>query len=169
MINIRQGLFETNSSSMHSIGIQRNNQFENVPEKLELKPGEFGWQHEVLSDPFEIGSYLYTAILCLSKDKKDLSDWKTYLYDACYRVGCEVSFIEPTKDEYGFENYYIDHCDELIDFLKKLRRNEKRLLRFLFGQHSFIITSNDNDGHEYLEAMEKSLINNYVETYFKGN
>lgn len=169
MFNIRNCLFETNSSSTHSIGIQKNNQALSIPTKLTIAPGEYGWNHDVLSSPEELGSYLYTAILNLYDDPKQRSEWKTYLYDVCYANGCELEFVEPTINSFGFYDYYIDHVDELEEWLHKLRHNSKRLLRFLFGEHSFIITSNDNDGHEYIEEMEKLLVNKDIETYFKGN
>lgn len=170
MLNIRKSLFETNSSSMHSICIQRNNQFIDIPEKLNLQPGEFGWDCEVLTSPLTLGSYLYTALLCnLRNNKKELSDWKTYIYEACHNVGCEVDFSEPTVDEYGFTHYYIDHGSDyaIIDFLDKLRHNEKRLIRFLFGQHSFIITSNDNNGYDFFYDTKNKLVDQSVEEFFK--
>ena len=42
MINVRQSVFETNSSSMHSICIAKQNNYD-IPSTLHFDFGEFGW------------------------------------------------------------------------------------------------------------------------------
>ena len=61
MINVRQNLFETNSSSVHAICIAKDNNYY-IPKSLHFAFGEFGWETEVLTNPESLASYLYTAI-----------------------------------------------------------------------------------------------------------
>ena len=57
MIQIRSGVFETNSSSTHSICIPKKTK--STVNFVDFEIGEFGWENESV-DP---ASYLYTAIL----------------------------------------------------------------------------------------------------------
>lgn len=137
MINIRKGCFETNSSSTHAICLQKSDKL-NIPERLFFCLGEFGWDEGVLSSPYELASYLYTAILCNYEDKKEIASWKNWISDVLKKHGCDCKFEDP--DGY----YYIDHSYELEEWLKQIRRSEKKLLRLLFGVDTIIITGNDN-------------------------
>ena len=61
MIKVRQGVFETNSSSTHSICIAQTTDYI-IPDKVSFSVGEFGWEVDKLSSLSEKASYLYTAI-----------------------------------------------------------------------------------------------------------
>ena len=43
---IRQGVFETNSSSTHSMCIHPGNKYVPNMSKLKIETGEFGWEEE---------------------------------------------------------------------------------------------------------------------------
>ena len=60
---IRRSVFETNSSSTHSISIVREPTNIHFPTTLEFNVGEFGWEWKTYSDYLSKASYLYTAIL----------------------------------------------------------------------------------------------------------
>ena len=59
---IRQGVFETNSSSTHSICIVKTADIR-IPASLHLTMGEFGWECENYNDSETKASYLYTGLL----------------------------------------------------------------------------------------------------------
>lgn len=65
MKTIRKSVFETNSSSVHSLSISNDDRMCN-PNYLNGYFGEFGWGYEVLSTPEERLSYLLVALANLS-------------------------------------------------------------------------------------------------------
>lgn len=66
---IRQGVFETNSSSTHSICIAKDTELI-IPKELHLEFGEFGWECNTLNSLQEKASYLYTGLIA-EKRKED--------------------------------------------------------------------------------------------------
>ena len=170
MINIRNNLFETNSSSVHAICWSKNNDWE-IPNTLHFGFGEYGWDNRVLKSTYELANYLYTA-LCSLYGYKKLSDYTNYIYDTLGKYGCECTFAEPSTVEWGYFNSgYVDHSYELIPFIESLRKSEKKLLRFLFSPKSFIMTGNDNSENFYnwLDYFEESGDKNEVEMFIKDN
>lgn len=154
MINIRNNLFETNSSSVHAICIGKNN-VHDIPNTLYFKFGEYGWEQRYLCDPEDLASYLYTAIYECNTNIDDIEEYKNYIYEVLGKYDCECRFEEPTYDKYGWlDNGYIDHGYELKEWLDGLRHSEKKLLRYLFSPYSYIVTTNDNtyDLEEYLDG-----------------
>ena len=64
MKQIRPGLFETNSSSVHAIVITKNNNIEipkNLPPILEMVTISFGWEIDRYNDFPSKLQYLYNA------------------------------------------------------------------------------------------------------------
>lgn len=55
-------MFETNSSSTHSICITKSDVLD-IPSSVYFTTGEFGWSHQKLNSVKEKASYLYTAII----------------------------------------------------------------------------------------------------------
>lgn len=134
---IRQKVFETNSSSTHSICISKED-VKNFPACIHFGFGEYGWENDVVDDT---ASYLYTAIVEL--DKYDYIDKIKSILD---KHNIKYSFAK--KQEGGFwEEGCIDHVDELTEFVEDICNNENKLLRYLFGD-SMIYTGNDNDSEE---------------------
>lgn len=158
MIKIRRSVFETNSSSTHSICITRSNLELELPEKVIFDVGEFGWQEEKYSDVNEKASYLYTAILELY-DKKEQQKLINFIVKTLNKNNVDYTF-EPVGDKF----YYIDHCSELRKLVDLICHSEKRLLRYLFSEESFILTGNDNDDTDVdINVTYKH------ESYYKGN
>lgn len=176
MITVRKNVFETNSSSTHSLCIQKNMP-EKYPEYLKFSGEDFGWSNAIITDVQSKANYLYTALfdLCMYGNKKTfcghrLDWWKNYIYTELGKYNIEVEFEDTDEmlDKYKYPNYYIDHCDMLDDFITSMLR-PRRLMKYLFGENSFIITGNDNSPEEYDENCEK-LLNNYDgEIFYKGN
>jgi hypothetical protein len=62
MLKIRQGVFETNSSSTHSICIAKKAEL-NIPKHVYFDFGEFGWECDTLRSLSKKASYLYTGLI----------------------------------------------------------------------------------------------------------
>ena len=61
---IRQGVFETNSSSVHSISIIKNDFKGSLPKKFTIdNDGKFGWETCVYDGALRKAAYLYQAIV----------------------------------------------------------------------------------------------------------
>ena len=61
MQKIRKNVFETNSSSTHSICIAKDMELI-IPTSIHFEFGEFGWEVDTLSSVYEKASYLYTGL-----------------------------------------------------------------------------------------------------------
>lgn len=166
MINIRRSIFETNSSSVHAICIAKENDY-NIPSSLNFEVGEFGWGEDFIYDTWELASYLYTGILCCYHEQKDIEDFKNYIYEVLGKNDCDCTFEIAKHDSWGLSNGYIDHSEDLGEFLEVIRKSEKALLRFLFSADSFIITGNDNSDW-FKDTIEETDFSK-VSVYYKGN
>jgi hypothetical protein len=141
----RKGVFETNSSSTHSICIASDFDMANVesPKKIYFEFGEFGWEVRKLDTPQEKASYLYTALLELNLLEEYTQQIKHYLESN--NVKCDFQ-EKPQEGEYGGYDYYIEHnVEELVDYVETVCNSEDTLLSYLFSNRSFILTGNDND------------------------
>ena len=155
MKSIRKNVFETNSSSTHSLCITSNNLLDEKQNFVLFQLGEFGWEHDKLSSVEEKASYLYTGIMYNNLDERLLPKLK--------------EILDKNEIKYEFESddsdfYYIDHAEELDDFLKDICNDENKLMRFLFSSESFILTGNDNS------SLSVDINVDYDhEEYYKGN
>lgn len=136
MKQIRKGVFETNSSSTHSICISKAPV---TPGKfIHFYIGEYGWE----VDERDAKDYLYTAIL----ERGDWKDTLQKLKDILDKYQIEYKFEEPEWNKNGtyLENGYIDHSYEAQEFVDTVLADEDLLMRCLFGD-STVYTGNDND------------------------
>lgn len=153
---VRFGVFETNSSSTHSICIA----FGDIsPPKMEggvltIEPGEFGWEVEDHYDFATKASYLYTW--CYNKShtyddepEKELEGERKEKLDLLTEtlkeyVGCdEVLYL---KEDSYYPRGYLDHQSDESDRCPALEAFESKetLVQFLFNERSFVHTDNDN-------------------------
>jgi len=164
MKKIRNSVFETNSSSTHSICITKNNVLNDKRSEISFTIGEFGWECDTLSTPYEKAQYLYTGVL--ANNREELIDQIKSILD---KNNISYDFQEPEFETYGDENHkylkdgYIDHSCELGGFLD-ICTDENKLMRYLFSSESFIITGNDNDDYDV-----DINVNYDHEEYYKGN
>ncbi len=139
-MKIRKSVFETNSSSSHSVVIDRNaTDFEPVwtggDEYVTIIPGEFGWCVEVLRSWDERASYAYTHAInygtaCqLELLRKVIEDF----------TGKPVRF---SSDSSYWENGYIDH--QSVGLANEAFESETVLKQFIFGDRSLVVIDNDN-------------------------
>ena len=168
MKKIRKGMFETNSSSTHTIIVtDRNCEPGNL---VDFRIGEFGWSFECLDTIGEKASYLYTlACDCLGRDVYQ------DLYEVLIKYGVECSCSLPARfvEHNGYtylDNGYVDHCCEGKDFVDRMLSHEHILIRYLFSPDSFVITGNDNCDEEDYEWMQEQADVSYDHhVFYKGN
>lgn len=166
---IRNNVFETNSSSTHSICISKK---PIIVDDINTNcvgfcHGEFGWEFNRYDSIDERASYLYQAICDVYYNDKDArNDAMNQIYDVLGQYGISCYFEPDKKDSWGYPEGYIDHGSETIDFVQAVLHNENRLLRFLFGD-SFILTGNDNCYEN--EVPQYNVPESEYEIYYKGN
>ena len=136
---IRKNVFETNSSSTHSIAISKKPVV--IGKSIRFNIGEFGWENSCANP----ADYLYTAIL-EQNERLDLLD---KLKEILNKHSIKYEFEEPTyhtsdNGEYSWLSYgYVDHSFEVRELIFALLDDEDLLMRYLFGD-SMVYTGNDN-------------------------
>ena len=154
MIQIRKGVFETNSSSTHSIAIPRNC---TAPSCVYFREGEFGWEW----DEVDAADYFYTAIYDTSETAAELEEKLETLKDILNAHNIEFTFYDVDFEEHnGWLSHdgYIDHGYELKEFVDELLNDGDKLVRFLGG--GLVFTGNDNSDTEercFIERTEEYL------------
>lgn len=188
MIQIRNNVFETNSSSTHSICIPKKTK--KIDNFVHFGLGEYGWANERVDDT---ASYLYTAILCGYK-YDDAMEKLNELTDILNRHNIAYKFEKPKWESHEYngkkwlsiDSGYLDHAYEAREPVEALLSDEDILLRYL--SEGFIYTGNDNqnsipDGcdiadeyyYEYDDNWnEKCIPNPYhdeenFDYFYKGN
>lgn len=160
MINIRNSVFETNSSSSHSLVFSKKNRGYSydlpVDEDgvLTIPYGEFGWGPDILKTPIEKLSYLITDHQCLEGGivemiKARCPDVKEVVTESC--------------DSY-WEHGYVDHDSVGTS-------NEVSPEELVFNNDIIIIIDNDNsclfsgmtDEDEDIEALFDRSVNESIE------
>ena len=171
-INKRNNVFETNSSSIHAICIDKK-QPTYYPPHLSFRFGEFGWENECYNDYYANASYLYQALLGLTSQYGS----KDYIgkYDECceyirevlakHNVECDFETGEIDWHSY-MGNGYIDHVNQLDEWFDDLMKDDDKLIRFIFSDNSYIVTGNDNDDFGRPDVDEDE---DNVEVYWKYN
>ena len=173
-LTTRNGVFETNSSSVHTLVIGNNSdEFMNhLPTKVNFTFGEFCWEFEEYGDTFSKASYLYTAIYDVywkqdEENKALIQDFVEYIRNTLAKWNIECEFQKPKRAKYGtyLETGTIDHSDRLKSFLSRIRKDEVMLMNFLFCEDSMIYTGNDNEEDDRKIQKPK----NVILIYEKGN
>lgn len=154
---IRKNVFETNSSSVHSITVSEKSELFDYPEEKEdvivVVPGEYGWSGDDVMGLQEKLRYLMTLILATNYDydskKREFipEDRKLDLLkaDEDWQRICQVVRDKKHKEVIpnipkGL-NFYVDHqsCMSLDDFLGGISLDD-----FLFDPTYAVEIDNDN-------------------------
>lgn len=140
MIQIRRSVFETNSSSTHSIAIPRKIDRKDIPKSFVFNFGDFGWEDDEV-DPCD---YLYTAIY--NCDQNMITERLQKLSDCLERHNISYTFSKPKPAWYDTSELSyggIDHAYELdsCGFFSILE-DDDLLLRYL--TEGRVYTGNDN-------------------------
>lgn len=152
-VQIRQGVFETNSSSTHSICIAKNTELI-IPKEIRFEFIESAWSFETFHSLGVKAGYLYTGLVANDR-KEDIEK----IFKILRGKGVEV-----TAEEIGDDTGYIDHYADLTEFLDSICNDEDKLMNYLFSPLSFIITGNDNDDDDVSIKVEYPH-----DEYYKGN
>ena len=159
MIQIRNGVFETNSSSTHSIAIPKK--CDKIVNQVRFGLDEYGWENSVV---YDTASYLYTAIMCAYNEPeriKKLARLTTILNTH----GIAYTFEKPQWETYdsGYKvlaNGYIDHAGETCDLVDALLDDEDMLIRYLSA--GVVYTGNDNQEPRYDGC---NICDDYIDDY----
>lgn len=166
---IRRGVFETNSSSTHSLTIKNGNlndsnlhiDYDNM---LEVDFGEFGWEVCNYSDQYTKLQYILTMCAC-TEGRKCITPEEFYETDGFKSISsaiasyCHCDGIRVREDcirtshwDYCNEDYldfdgYIDHqsvedYSSVADFLEQ--NNISSVEDFIFNDGIIVHTDNDN-------------------------
>ena len=164
MKQIRNNVFETNSSSTHSIAIPKS--FGKIS-GVAFRVDEFGWGFNI-ADPAD---YFYTAIYETSDTEEEVSEKIRMLKDILDAHGIDYDFSEPkthiwhddydNKDYLSLDDGYIDHGGELKEFVDMLLNNGDKLVRFLSG--GLVFTGNDNCSTEQSGFIDRNI--EYIDDY----
>ena len=168
----RQGVFETNSSSTHSICIAKGNALI-LPEVIHFGMGEFGREERTLRSVGTKASYLFTGLVCNNR-MEDFEKIRSILESRGIQVSSEeITFEtrqyknskgEMVSYQYQINDGYVDHANEMVDFLNAVCSDEDKLMQYLFSDLSFIRTGNDNNDSDI------SINVSYpYDRYYKGN
>lgn len=183
-MKIRRSVFETNSSSVHVIGISREMpEKDMIPKEYKFMLGEFGWEVENYTNAEDRGAYLYTLAayrLYDSENEKEFFDWCAQVAALLHSYGVEevefagikyLDMVQPENSEVEKEildsyYYYVDHGYNWGDeFVESFAEDGEKLIKFLFGEHSEISTGNDNtDG-----CMPSGVSDEFCDVYERGN
>lgn len=177
---IRNSVFETNSSSTHSIAISKKKPV--ISKSIHFGIGEFDWENDCV----DTADYLYTAIL--EQDERD--EMLDKLIEILNKYSIEYEFETPIwhksfDGEYEWlDNGHIDHSNETREFIFAVLDDEDLLMRCLFGD-STVYTGNDNqdpcpsgcniaDEEYYDWGTNKMIKNPYhdpenYDYFYKGN
>jgi len=160
MIQVRQGVFETNSSSTHAIIIAREGT--ETFDQIDFRIGKFGWECDSYYYSVSKASYFYT--LACDLYNRDVADEISELLSP-YGITCTFS-KRPLFNGYGYlDNGYVDHPENGEELVKDLLSDASLLIDFLFNDESYVETGNDNDDEPV--GVDKPKCE-YVE-YYKGN
>lgn len=176
MITIRKGVFETNSSSTHSICISKAPVDIPKGRKISFTFGEYGWENDTV---YDTASYLYTGIY-ENKVEGQLDKLKSMLDE----MGVAYEFEQPGEHRGFFESGYVDHSYELNPFIEAVLSDKDLLARYLFGD-SYIETGNDNEDNDpstygvadevYWDERKREYVPNpyhdaeHFDYFYKGN
>lgn len=183
---LRKSVFETNSSSTHSICINSTGHYM-IPEKIHFEnDGCFGWDWETYHEVYAKAGYLYIALLerchwhCEDKNNAEqllnaVKDVQNELTSMLTELGVkEVTFDDVKISEYtygdktsryiSFEGY-IDHTEDLCDFVAAVMEDKELLAHYLFCPDSCVITGNDNSD----ESLSSYVPETCDVEFYKGN
>jgi hypothetical protein len=142
-MKIRRAVFETNSSSTHSISVASADadmmmDTIRIPESgvLELGTGEYGWEWEKYNDALTKADYC--AVYC-----RDAPKLREMLSDVLQKqTGAQAVVFADTE---GLDSY-IDHQSDIGDgqAAQEAFKDSETLRNFIFNKNSWLFLGNDN-------------------------
>lgn len=181
----RNSMFETNSSSTHTLAIRKCRVDKDIEDYINehglgiaVLGGQFGWEDEVYNDPVTKLSYLYSIICSGLYDEFVIR--KEQMRRILVNAGFTPVFEEmrpityrdaPDADTYveplNGRHIYVDHSHQWSgNFLEKVFEDEDLFLSFVFSPDSYIVTTNDNRDEDFEPEIPEFPETEY---YYKGN
>lgn len=137
----RNGVFETNSSSTHSITISnkgnKGNLYVDEDGVCRIYPGEFGWEIESYNDSTTKASYCLTYLMQFDDNNLEINMLKDVVKEISGAKS--VEFI-PNDGYYAWGN--IDH--QSSDVASEAFESRENLKNFIQNSRSVLRTDNDN-------------------------
>lgn len=178
---IRLGVFETNSSSVHTLTIGKK-RVTDIPENVYIYFQNFGWEIDTHSDIQTKLNYIWTGIVNMLSDSNvdqlhaQLEKYIDTINRVLHNSGVKNVRIEMPSEyhNWGGNVYYyvnecIDHGYELKEFIDMIFDDDETLADFIFGVNSIIYTTNDNCA-DYYDDEHDWVSNDDVYVIFdKGN
>lgn len=185
---IRKNVFETNSSSIHTLSVVRKPKTIKYPKEIVFGSDEFGWENETYTDTNSKAAYIWELIRYYSDNFDIIQNIIKSITDILKKHGITAKFVYGNidkvhtaheyngntyehnylefKDEDGVEDDgYIDHGNEGKEFINALLNNEELLLSFLFCEDSYLITGNDNEDDDEYPTPPTKTYNGIDERY----
>ena len=182
---LRNSVFETNSSSCHSLALTKGDNGERSPSKLytdyqldengnlHFNVGEYGWGFEVLSNFQQKLAYVMTYAI-LKGSYYDFLDLMKSLHDVTqfnqlYFRDQLVGYWDDEENQFKFSGYYSDVDDlerdigdayidhDSFDLLNGIIEDEDKLKNLLFVKDSEIVIENDNHFFQVAGGNEKEV------------
>lgn len=168
---IRRSVFETNSSSVHSVSISNNDLQDshltvNDDGYIEVDPGEFGWGVESFTD--QTTKLEYLVMMAMETEGKECTSIEEFYQTegfqhinreiACY-CNCKGIIVPELKIEKhtyktdkGEERFYINHegyidhqsCENYGSLKEFLDDYRTTVIEFVFNPGAILHISNDN-------------------------
>lgn len=140
---IRHGVFETNSSSTHSLVIDRNGDYTSITpddnNEIVIKPEDFGWQFEAYQDPKDKLAYLFIYVREWVETETRKNVYHNMITEMVKEhTGASRVYLASETDG------YIDHQSVEDGQLEPYFRDPQLLKDFVFGRNSVLKTGNDN-------------------------
>lgn len=147
---IRHGVFETNSSSSHSISIAKGNEEflmdSIIPDEyghIHLRGGEFGWSWEKFNDALTKANYCAVHASDPANLKRDAAHLKEMLVEVIKdQTGASEVVFELSTDWDSPNHSYIDH--QSAGVAQEAFASKETLRNFIFNRNSRLFTGNDN-------------------------
>lgn len=182
---LRNSVFETNSSSCHSLALTKGDNGERSLSKLytdyqldengnlHFNVGEYGWGFEVLSNFQQKLAYVMTYAI-LKGSYYDFLDLMKSLHNVTqfnqlYFRDQLVGYWDDEENQFKFSGYYSDVDDlernigdayidhDSLDLLNGIIKNEDKLKNLLFVSDSEIVIDNDNHFFQVAGGNEKEV------------
>ena len=149
-VQVRNGVFETNSSSTHAVSICAFNiNKHEIPETVVFETGDFGWEVNDYNDVNTKASYLWTAVVseyqyldeeedlirikaAFTKILNDAGVKNVYFKDADYKTSDYVN--RPYLDIDG----YIDHDSIVYDIYELKDEVDNDYINFIFNPENYV-------------------------------
>lgn len=160
MFKIRKGIFETNSSSVHTLCISKRNDLK-IPNSFKFeRGGEFGWSYDTYDDSMSKGDYLYQLLedyaFYMGKHEFELSDIYLTKYNGKAELYSPEDYPEYDAMIKKYEKELKDKIESILSnygcvniIWEPSHENDKKLfangyIDHAYSAHQFLLDMLDN-------------------------